>query len=107
MNAVLAIAAKDLRQRLRDRSAIVLGFIAPVAVAALISVAFGSAGSFHADMAVVDLDGGPVAAGFTTFVKGPDLTNLLTVKSVTSEGDARAKVALRANARDRQDLPDE
>ena len=93
MNAVLAIAAKDLRQRLRDRSAIVLGFIAPVAVAALISVAFGSAGSFHADMAVVDLDGGPVAAGFTTFVKGPDLTNLLTVKSVTSEGDARAKVA--------------
>jgi len=29
MTAVLAIALKDLRQRLRDRSAIVLGFIAP------------------------------------------------------------------------------
>ena len=93
MSAVLAIALKDLRQRLRDRSAIVLGFIAPVAVAALISVAFGSAGSFHANVAVVDLDGGPVATGFTTFVKGPDLAGLLTVKPVTGEADARAKVS--------------
>jgi ABC-2 type transport system permease protein len=93
VGAVLAIALKDLRQRLRDRSAIVLGFIAPVAVAALISVAFGSAGSFHANVAVVDLDRGPVAAGFTTFVTGPDLAGLLTVKPVTGEADARAKVA--------------
>jgi ABC-2 type transport system permease protein len=93
MSAVLAIALKDLRQRLRDRSVLVIGFIAPVAVAALISVAFGSAASFHADVAVVDLDGGPVAAGFTTFVKGPDLANVLTVKPVASEADARAKVA--------------
>ena len=93
MSAVLAIALKDLRQRLRDRSAIVLGFIAPLAVAWLISVAFGSAGSFHANVAVVDLDGGPVAAGFSTFVKGPDLADLLTVKSTAGEADARAKVA--------------
>jgi ABC-2 type transport system permease protein len=93
MSAVLAIALKDLRQRLRDRSAIVLGFIAPVAVAALISVAFGSAGSFHATVAVVDLDKGPVAAGFTSFVTGPDLADLLTVKPVSSEAEARAKVA--------------
>jgi ABC-2 type transport system permease protein len=93
MSAVLAIALKDLRQRLRDRSVLVLGFIAPVAVAALISVAFGSAGAFHADVAVVDLDGGPVAAGFTTFVRGPDLAGLLTVKPVAGEADARARVA--------------
>jgi len=33
MSAVLAIALKDLRQRLRDRSALVLGFVAPLAVA--------------------------------------------------------------------------
>lgn len=93
MSAVLAIALKDLRQRLRDRSAIVLGFIAPLAVAWLISMAFGSVGSFHANVAVVDLDGGPVAAGFSTFVKGPDLADLLTVKSTAGEEDARAKVA--------------
>jgi hypothetical protein len=29
MSVVLAIALKDLRQRVRDRSALVLGFIAP------------------------------------------------------------------------------
>jgi ABC-2 type transport system permease protein len=46
MSAVLAIAVKDLRQRLRDRSAIVLGFVAPLAVAWLISMAFGSTGVF-------------------------------------------------------------
>jgi ABC-2 type transport system permease protein len=34
--AASVIAAKDLRQRFRDRSAIVLGFIAPIAVASLI-----------------------------------------------------------------------
>ncbi|MHB8186992.1 MAG: ABC transporter permease [Dermatophilaceae bacterium] len=93
MSAVLAIALKDLRQRLRDRSAIVLGFIAPLAVAWLISMAFGSVGSFHANVAVVDLDGGPVATGFTSFLHSPDLADLLTVKSVASEADARAKVA--------------
>lgn len=93
MRAVVAIARKDLRQRLRDRSAIVLGFIAPVAVAALISVAFGSAGSFHTTVAVVDLDGGPVAAAFTSFVKEPGLSDLLTVAPVTGEADARARVA--------------
>jgi ABC-2 type transport system permease protein len=93
MTPVLAIAVKDLRQRLRDRSAIVLGFIAPLVVAGLISAAFGSAGSFHADVAVVNLDGGPVATGFTSFLKSPDLADLLTVASVTSEADARAKVS--------------
>ncbi len=92
MSAVLAIAVKDLRQRLRDRSAIVLGFVAPLAVAWLISMAFGSTGSFHANVAVVDLDRGPVAAGFTTFVKSPDLAKLLTVTSAATRADARAMV---------------
>ncbi len=92
MSAVLAIALKDLRQRLRDRSAIVLGFVAPLAVAWLISMAFGSVATFHASVAVVDLDKGPVAAGFTSFVKSPDLAGLLTVKSAATEADARAMV---------------
>lgn len=33
MGPVIAIALKDLRQRLRDRSALVLGFLAPLLVA--------------------------------------------------------------------------
>jgi len=92
MHPVVAIALKDLRQRLRDRSAWVLGFVAPVAVAALISVAFGGAESFHTAVAVVDDDHGPVAAGFSEFLRSPDLQDLLTVRTVSGRDDAAAQV---------------
>ena len=92
MGPVLVIALKDLRQRLRDRSALVLGFIAPLAVAWLVSAAFGSTGSFHMDVGVVDRDGGQVAAGFQSFRRSPELSDLLTVTVVPSEAEARAKV---------------
>jgi ABC-2 type transport system permease protein len=88
---VIAIALKDLRQRLRDRSALVLGFLAPLLVAWLISAAFGSVAAFHMNVAVVDQDGGPVASGFGTFLRSPELSELLTVSTAT-EAQARAKV---------------
>ncbi|MGO4340253.1 ABC transporter permease [Pedococcus sp. 2YAF34] len=93
MHPVVAIALKDLRQRLRDRSAWVLGFIAPMAVAGLISVAFGGAQSFHTSVAVVDDDHGAIATGFTQFLRSPDLHDLLTVRTVSSRADAQSKVA--------------
>ncbi|HEY7722350.1 MAG TPA: ABC transporter permease [Pedococcus sp.] len=92
MGAVLAIALKDLRQRLRDRSALVLGIVAPLAVAWLVSAAFGGIQTFRMDVAVVDRDGGPVAAAFTSFLRSPDLTELLTVHDVGAEPQARADV---------------
>ncbi len=61
MRAVLGIAAKDLRQRLRDRSAIVMGIIAPFALAAIFSILIPSSQAFHTSYAVLDLDGGPVS----------------------------------------------
>ena len=93
MHPVVAIAVKDLRQRLRDRSAWVLGIIAPMAVAGLISLAFGGAQSFHTAVAVVDEDHGAIAAGFTQFLRSPDLGDLLTVRTVSGRADAQAKVA--------------
>ena len=92
MGAVLVIALKDLRQRLRDRSALVLGFIAPLAVAWLVSAAFGSTETFHMDVGVVDRDHGQVAAGFQSFLRSPELSDLLTVTVVGSEAEARSKV---------------
>lgn len=92
MHPVVAVATKDLRQRLRDRSAWVLGFIAPMAVAGLISVAFGGAESFHTSIAVVDEDHGPIAAGFVEFLRSPDLHDLLRVETVSGRDDAKAKV---------------
>jgi ABC-2 type transport system permease protein len=93
VHPVVTIALKDLRQRLRDRSAWVLGFVAPMAVAGLISVAFGGAQSFHTSVAVVDRDHGAIAAGFTEFLRSPDLQDLLTVRPVSTEAQARARVA--------------
>ncbi|EHR50970.1 ABC-type multidrug transport system, permease component [Saccharomonospora marina XMU15] len=88
----LLIAGKDLRQRSRDRSALVLVFIAPLVVAALISLAFGSAERFHADVAVVDNDNGPVSAGFTAMLRGDELRDVLTVHPVADEATVRMRV---------------
>src|SRR5512143_4332588 len=88
----LVIAGKDLRQRFRDRSAIVLAFIAPFLLASIISLAFGKTASLHATAAVADEDGGPVAAAFTTGLRSPDLQDLLTVKTASSGTDARVMI---------------
>ena len=62
IRTVLVIARKDLRQRLRDRSAIVLGLVAPLGIAALMSFAFKGTETFHFTLGVVDADHGPVAS---------------------------------------------
>lgn len=55
---VLVVAGNDLRRRLRDRSALVTAFVAPLALAAVISAALGSAAAFEAEIGVVDADAG-------------------------------------------------
>jgi len=91
MHAALSIAAKDLRQKVRDRSAIILAIVAPLTLAFLFSSAIPSSQStFEATFVVVDLDRGPVAQ---SLVDGP-LAGLapfgIKVKHGTTEADARA-----------------
>lgn len=92
VNAAIVIAAKDLRQRFRDRSAIVLGFVAPVLVAALMSFAFSSVEAFHADIALVDNDRGQIAVALRTALSGPEMSDVLTLKPIESEQQARKLV---------------
>lgn len=92
MTPVLAIAVKDLRQRLRDRSALVLGFIAPIVIAAVMSFAFGGAQSIHLTAAVVDADHGELAAAFSAMLTGDELADLLTIVTVDDATTARSKV---------------
>jgi len=63
------IASKDLKLRFRDRSAFIIGVIAPLGLAAIFSSIFNPIEEFQfvATYAVVDLDGGFVA---TQFVAG-------------------------------------
>src|SRR5688500_15065443 len=92
VRAALVVAGKDLRQRLRDRSALVIAFVAPFLLASIIGLAFGGDSAFRATYAVADADRGPLAAGFVDGVlAGPGLRELVTVRRVDA-AQARALV---------------
>ena len=61
MRIALLIAAKDLRQRFRDRSALIFAIVAPLGLALIFSRLIGPSAGFHATWVVVDLDGGSLA----------------------------------------------
>jgi len=89
---VLAIAAKDLRQRLRDRSAWVIVFLAPVLISALMALAFDNNDEFRADIGVVDLDHGAAAAGLTRVFRSPELSKTVHVRAYGDRATARRAV---------------
>ena len=95
MRAALLIAAKDLRQKLRDRSAILVGIVAPFALAALFSSVLGGLEEdFHARWAFVDLDGGEVAAALEQgALAGMEEAGVLTLERLPTAEAARAAVA--------------
>ncbi len=64
--AARVVAQLQLRRRLRDRSALIQGVLAPILLAVIIAAAFGGGGSFSVTIGVADLDGGAVSAQFGT-----------------------------------------
>lgn len=65
LRCALLVAGLDLRRRVRNRSFLVIAVAGPLALAVIISTAFGNIqGGVDATVAVVDEDGSPVAAGF-------------------------------------------
>jgi ABC-2 type transport system permease protein len=93
--ATRVIAGKELRQRLRDRTAVLVGVVAPLALAGLISAALGGAlrGELSATVAVADLDGGPAARALIDDVlTSPELASILTVTEVAGADAARRAV---------------
>jgi len=92
VRVALLIALKDLRQRVRDRSAIVMAIVAPVVIAALMSLAFKGAESFHFTLGFVDADHGALASGLRAALYSPSLARVVTVRPMASVDDARAAV---------------
>jgi ABC-2 type transport system permease protein len=90
MRPVAAIVLKDLGQRIRDRSAVSNGLIAPLLLTVLMSLAFGRGETkFHATFAVVDADGGTVARSFVTDVLGGEgLRSMIKVRSAGERAGA-------------------
>jgi ABC-2 type transport system permease protein len=106
MNRILAIAAKDLRSTSRNVPALVMMLLAPLALSALLGLAFGGSSSFSISatkVAVANLDQGssggstglgPTQAGATVVgvMKSPQLSDILDVRDAGDAGAARKRV---------------
>lgn len=88
------IAVKDLKIRVRDKSAFVILLILPMAMIIILGTVFNWAGSsFTANVALVDLDHGDMARRLTQDVfASAQLKDLFVVTTVTSEAEARTLV---------------
>ncbi|MEI7744544.1 MAG: ABC transporter permease [Chloroflexota bacterium] len=87
------IAVKDLRQRLRDRSAILVAVVAPLGLALIFSQLLGNATGFHATYAVVDMDGGTLGTVLRQDVIGSlEAGGVATIHDLPTEAAARAEV---------------
>jgi ABC-2 type transport system permease protein len=87
----MLIAGKDLRQRLRDRSALLMAVVLPLVLAFVFDMIFGSAAVPRAfRYGVVDLDRGHIAAAFVDDVLRPiEAQGVLQVRPLASVDEAR------------------
>jgi ABC-2 type transport system permease protein len=94
LRAALLILGKDLRLRLRDRSVLLFGVVVPLGLTVLFSFIFPDFDEFELPAAVVDLDGGPVAAAFVDEVL-PELVaaDVLILVDAADEDEARSLLA--------------
>lgn len=94
MRAALLIAAKDLKIRLRDKSAFLYGIVAPFALAFIFSFVFNPIqnAEFSADYIVVNQDGGQIGDSFVQTLRGLEDDDVATVREVKTVEEARKQV---------------
>lgn len=93
MRAAFLIASKDLKTRLRDRSALLIGIVVPFGLALIFNLILSglNSGSNTINLGVVDEDQGTVAQTFKDQVLGPvSKSGLIVVHQEPSESVARA-----------------
>jgi ABC-2 type transport system permease protein len=90
------IALKDLKLRLRDRSAIILGVIAPLALAFILNLVFGDAfdtsGGLGLEYGLVDRDQSEISEGFTEIMVQLESEGILTLEMFGEPDTAEAAV---------------
>jgi ABC-2 type transport system permease protein len=94
MRAALDIALKDLRQKVRDRSALLLSIVAPFALAALFASVLGGVDEdFHASWALVDLDGGQLAEALDAgALRAVESEGLISLERLSTRDAARRAI---------------
>jgi ABC-2 type transport system permease protein len=106
------VAGLQLRRRIRDRSALLQGIVAPIVLAVIITTAFGGGRSFSTTIGVVDLDGGrlgdslvsgPASPIDATVDDGSDsnveliaFANRATAEAAIDDGDVPAAIVIPA-----------
>lgn len=91
MRAALTIAARSLRQRIRDRSAILFAIVIPLGLAAAFTMLIPRGSTFHAEYVVHDADGGPISVALVDHVLGALVeSGVADVSEVGSEAAAMA-----------------
>jgi ABC-2 type transport system permease protein len=94
VRAALVIAARSLRQRLRDRSAILFALVVPFGLAAAFSLLLPrGVADFHTSWVVVDADRGPVSQVLVDHVLGSlRAAGVVDLTEAPSEAAAEAAV---------------
>ncbi len=93
MRVALLVALKDLRQRLRDRSALLVSVAAPLGLAVIFSQLLAGATGFRATYVVSDMDGGELARVLRQDVIGAFADgDAIKVVDLATEAEARAAV---------------
>lgn len=94
MRTALLIARKDLALRMRDKSVFIYGILAPLGLAFIFSFVFGplDSATFHAEYAVVNEDGGPIADGFLSLLDALEEDGIATITEVDSLETATERV---------------
>ncbi|HYO42387.1 MAG TPA: ABC transporter permease [Candidatus Limnocylindrales bacterium] len=93
MRIALLVALKDLRQRVRDRTAPLVSVVAPLGLAIIFSQLLAGATGFTAVYVVSDMDGGTLARTFRDDVLGTFADGeTIRVVDVATESEALAAV---------------
>ena len=95
MRAALTIAAKDLKERLRDRSAVILAVLVPLGLAFIMNLTLGpiTDQAFSTEVAVADADGGAVAQAFSGMLAEIEEGGFIAVSEASDPSAARVMVA--------------
>jgi len=96
VGAAFLIAFKDLKLRIRDRSAIVIGIVAPLALAFVFNVVFSSAfdptGGLGLEYGMVDLDQSALSAPLTEVLEEIEADGILSIDVYSDAASAEAAV---------------
>lgn len=93
MGSALRIAGKDLKLRLRDRSAFILGILAPLVLAYIFYLVFGPAATgqgLSLAYGVVDDDGSGISSSFVSVLEGAESEGVLELDVFDDRTEAEA-----------------